>query len=93
MALVEPEHFTDTECTRIYIAGRLGEAKKVEQTLTDSGIDYFVEIERFERKILGLIRREYDGVAFYVPAGQAGPCRQLLRTAHLTSGLEDEEDE
>ena len=90
MALVEPDHFAGVECVRVYIAGHLSEAQKVEQTLTDSRIDYFVEIERFQRMLLGFIRREYDGVAFYVAASQAASSRQLLRAARLTSGLEDD---
>ena len=89
MALVEADHFADQVCVRVYIAGRLAEAKRVEQTLSDAGADYFVDIERFERRLLGLIRREYDGVAFYVPAERAAVIRDLLRRAELTTGLEE----
>jgi hypothetical protein len=93
MALVEAEQLGGRECVRVYIAGRLSEAQRVEQALSDQGIDYYVEIERFERKILGLIRREYDGAAFYVTAGRAAASRELLRAARLTAGLEDEDDD
>jgi hypothetical protein len=91
VALVEADQFADRECARIYIAGRLREARNVEQTLTNQGIDYFVEIERYERLLFGLIRREYDGVAFYVPSEVAASCRALLRVARLTAGLETDE--
>jgi hypothetical protein len=88
MALVEPDHFVDTECVRVYIAGRLGEAKRVEHALTDGGIDYFVAIETFERLLFGVIRREYEGVAFYVPIDRAVLSRDFLRRAKLIAGLE-----
>ena len=89
MALLASDDFEGQECVRVYIAGRLEEAKRVEQALTDAGIDYFVEIERFERRLLGVVRREYEGAAFYVPLDRSAATRLLLRNARLTSGLEE----
>ena len=90
MALVDPERLESQPCVRVYIAGRLREARTVEDTLTACGVDYVVEIERFERRLLGFIRREYDGVAFHVAAVDADRARQALREGRLTAGLEDD---
>lgn len=89
MALVDEEQLAGRDCARIYIAGRLAEARRVERILTDRGVDYYVAMERFERRLLGVIRREYTGVAFYVPNASVGACRDWLREAGLTAGLED----
>jgi hypothetical protein len=90
MALVDQEQLADHDCVRVYIAGRLREARRVEQVLTDHGVDYYVEMERFERRLFGVIRREYTGVAFYVPATSADACRARLRDAGLRAGLEED---
>ena len=42
MAMVDPEEFADKEVAMVYIAGRLGEGKRVEQILCENAIDYFV---------------------------------------------------
>jgi hypothetical protein len=90
MALIDSDLLEPHEPVRVYIAGRLREAKTVEQVLTAAGLDYAVEIERYERRLLGLIRREYDGVAFHVAAADAERARQVLSANRLTAGLEDE---
>lgn len=87
MALVDADTFGDVECARIYMAGRLREAQRVEQALTDGGVDYFVEIEKFRKNLLGVIPREYDGAAFYVAAERAESSRRLLVSAGLRSGI------
>jgi hypothetical protein len=92
MPLIDPEEFGDIPCARIYIAGRLREARHVERVLTDAGVDYFVEIEKFRKNLLGVIPREYNGVAFYVAAEQAASCRQLLVAARLRTGLTEDEE-
>ena len=73
------------------MAGRLGEAKRVEQTLSDNGIDYVVVREPYETYLLGVLPVQYEGVAFYVRSGQAGFCRRVLREGGLKSGLVEEE--
>jgi hypothetical protein len=94
MPLIHPDEFGDVPCARIYIAGRLREAQHVERVLSEAGIDYFVEIEKFRKYLLGVIPREYNGVAFYVAAEAAERSRQVLAGARLRTGLtEDDEDE
>ncbi len=87
MALVDPQAFVDKEVAPVYIAGRPGEAKRVERILSDNGIDYVVDIEPFETHLLGVLPVEYEGVKFSVLSGQAGFCRRVLRDAGLRAGL------
>ena len=91
MAMVDPEFFADKEIARVYIAGRLGEAKGVEQALSENGVDYFVESETFETNLLGVLPTRYDGVALYVLSGQASFCRRILGEAGLKDGLVEKE--
>jgi hypothetical protein len=92
MALVDPDELDGEACSRVYIAGRLREAKHVERVLSAGGIDYFVEIEKFRKHLLGVIPREYDGVAFYVAAAHAGTGRGLLAAAGLRAGLVEDDE-
>lgn len=91
MALVDPERFAQKEIARVYIAGRLREAREVERVLTERGIDYAIEIEPFHTRLLGIFHREYDGVAFYVLSADGEASRSALREARLTEGLVEED--
>jgi len=87
MALVDPATFDGKAVTLIYIAGRLREGKHVEQVLSDHAIDYAVDAEPFERRVLGILPIEYEGVGFYVLTHQADLCRCILREAGVVQGL------
>lgn len=91
MALVDPATFDDKEVTVVYIAGRLSEGKRVEQVLSENAIDYAVDAEPFESRVLGILPVQYEGVGFYVFSGQADSCRRLLREAGLVQGLVEDE--
>ena len=91
MALVDPATFDDKEVALIYVAGRLSEGKRVEQVLSDNAIDYAVDFERFESRVLGILPVEYEGVGFYVLSAQADFCRRVLREAGLVQGLVEED--
>ena len=93
MAKLDIESFEDKELSRIYIADRLPEAKHVEATLSDHGVDYAVQVEPFYKVVLGVLRIESPGAAFYVLSGQAPFARHALLTAGLKAGLVDEEDD
>ena len=88
MAKVDIEAFRDQETTRIYIAGRLSEAKQVENTLTQNGIDYAVEIEPYVRLILGIVPRKYSGAGFYVLSERAAVAKRVLLAAGFEEGIE-----
>ena len=91
MALVDPATFDDKEIAMVYIAGRLSEGKQVEQVLSDHAIDYAVDNERFESRLLGILPVEYEGVGFYVLSEQADFSRRVLREAGVVQGLVEED--
>jgi hypothetical protein len=91
MALVDPATFDDKEVAMVYIAGRLSEGRRVEQVLSDNAIDYAVDFEPFEGRVLGILPVEYEGVGFYVFSGQADFCRRVLREAGLVQGLVEQD--
>ncbi len=70
MALVDPATFDDKAVAMVYIAGRLREGKQVEQVLSDNAIDYAVDAEPFESRVLGILPVTYEGVGFYVLLGR-----------------------
>lgn len=83
MAHVEPEDLQDLE--RIFIARTLRQARKVEDLLTEAGIDYVVKVEPYGRSLLfGTIRH---GAAFYVAAAQATDGRDRLIRAGFGTGV------
>ncbi len=91
MALVDPTAFDGKPVTLVYIAGRLSEAKHVEEVLSANGVDYAVDIEPFQSRLLGILPVEYEGVGFYVLPPQAELCRRVLREAKLLQGLVEED--
>jgi hypothetical protein len=83
MARIEPDALDDPE--RIYIAGTLRTALRIEDWLTMAGVDYAVQVEPYGRSLLfGTLRM---GAAFYVRSGQAAYCREQLMTAGLGGGV------
>ncbi len=60
----EAEFFGDAELDLIYMARRLRDALKLEQLLSDAGIDYAVETGTYTGGLL--IKRELAGAFFYV---------------------------
>jgi hypothetical protein len=92
MALIDAAELDGKEVARVYIAGRLAEAKRVEQVLSENGIDYALDAEVFRTNLLGFLPSEYEGVAFYVLSGQASRCRQILHGAGLTAGLVEDDE-
>ena len=88
MAQIEAEDLSDPE--RIYIAGTLGLAKRVEEWLTMAGVEYAVKVEPFGRSLLfGSVRM---GAAFYVTSAQASYCREQLTAGGLGGGVVDTPD-
>jgi hypothetical protein len=87
MVLVDPDELGSDDVARIYIAGRIPEAREVERVLSENGVDYFVEIEPFRKLLLGFLPTEYKGVAFYVTAPNAELSVRVLHEAGLIEGL------
>jgi hypothetical protein len=91
MGRVDFDQWEGKEVTRVYIAGRLAEARDVEKTLTDHGIDYAVDLEPFRLMVLGIFPSEHTGVGFYVLSGQAHFSKRALLDAGLRDGMEEDE--
>jgi hypothetical protein len=70
------EFFDDREVSLIHIAGTLRGALRLEQLLTEQGIDYAVETDRYVSGFF--FATEKTGAFFYVLEGQAEYCRALL---------------
>ncbi len=78
MGAVALDSFAGCEVERIFIARKVSEAKRVEEILTASGIEYAVELEPFKWVYFGLFPVQYTGAAFYVLSGQSQFCKELL---------------
>ena len=92
MARVDLDAWDGREVERVYLAGRLAEARQVEATLSGHGIDYAVDLEPFRTFVLGIFPSEHTGVGFYVLSGQAGFSKRALLDAGLRAGIEEDDD-
>ena len=72
----EPEHFGDEELDLLYIARKLKEALSVEKVLTEAGLDYLVETDKYKGGII--FSSERVGAFFYVDPKNAGAARETL---------------
>ena len=87
MARIEPDALQDP--IDIYLASSLREARDVENLLTSRGVNYVVQVEPLGRSTLFGSTRH--GAAFFVSAGQASYCRELLAGSGFSRGLSDED--
>jgi vacuolar-type H+-ATPase subunit E/Vma4 len=71
-----PEHFGDQELALIYIAKRLTEALRLENLLTESGLDYLVEPDKYSGGII--FQSERVGAFFYVAPGDENSAKDTL---------------
>ena len=72
----DPEFFGDIDLALVYIAKRLKEALKVEETLDAGGLDYLVEADRYSGGLI--FRSERVGAFFYVVPEKEGVAREVL---------------
>jgi vacuolar-type H+-ATPase subunit E/Vma4 len=70
------EHFGDQELALIYIAKRLAEALRLENVLTEAGLDYLVEPDKYSGGII--FQSERVGAFFYVAPGDEGAAKGTL---------------
>lgn len=66
----------EQELELVYMSRRLQEALKIEQILTDAGIDYLVETGTYVGGLF--IKRDLTGAFFYVAANDVARTRELL---------------
>ena len=76
--LREPDFFEDRELSLIYVAKKLREALALEKLLTDSGVDYLVEPDRYSGGII--FRTERIGAFFYVAPEDEAAAREHMRS-------------
>jgi hypothetical protein len=72
----EPDFFGEAELDLIYMARRLRDALKLEDFLTDGGIDYLVETGNYTGGFL--FKRELTGAFFYVLPADAEKARAVV---------------
>ena len=75
--LREPDYFEDRQLSLIYVAKKLKEALALEKLLTDSGLDYLVEPDRYSGGII--FRSERIGAFFYVAPEDEEKARTAMR--------------
>jgi hypothetical protein len=83
----DPEFFGDRELELLFIAKRLKDALRLEDALTNSGIDYAVETETYHGGII--FRSERIGAFFYVDPESMQPARGVLGQVGLQPYSED----
>lgn len=71
------DQFAEQELLLLYIAKKLREAKKLEELLTQAGIDYLVECDTYRGGIIFVSERV--GAFFYVTDDAAEAARAVLR--------------
>ena len=70
------EHFGDQELALIYIAKRLTEALRLENVLTEAGLDYVVEPDKYLGGII--FQSERVGAFFYLASADEGAAKDTL---------------
>ena len=73
----EPDFFADdSELALIYVAKKLKEALRLEEVLTQAGVDYLVEPDKYSGGLI--FRSERVGAFFYVAPADAPAARETL---------------
>lgn len=75
--LRDADFFEDRELSLIYVAKKLKEALALEKLLTDSGLDYLVEPDRYSGGII--FRTERVGAFFYVTPDDELAARAIMQ--------------
>jgi hypothetical protein len=73
----DAEFFEDREMDLIYIAKKLKEALRLESMLTESGVEYAVETDKYSGGVL--FRSERVGAFFYVLPESLEQAHELMR--------------
>jgi hypothetical protein len=74
--LRDPSFFDDRELELIYVAKRLKEALRLESALTDNGVEYTVEPDKYSGGVI--FRSERVGAFFYVLPETAEHAREVM---------------
>lgn len=80
----EPEYFGEQDLRLIYVARKLKHALRLEELLTDAGLDYLVESDQYA--VGTIFRRLRVGAFFYVAPDDEGTAREVLRRGGFRTG-------
>jgi hypothetical protein len=72
----EPDFFEDRDMDLVYIAKKLREALRLEAALTESGVEYAVEPDKYTGGVL--FRTERVGAFFYVLPEAVEQTREVM---------------
>ena len=72
----DPDFFGEGELILVYIAKKLEEALRLEKILTDAGLDYLVEPDKYSGGII--FRSERVGAFFYVAPELDAAARDVM---------------
>lgn len=72
----EPDFFGEQELPLVYVAKRLKEALRLEKVLSDAGVDYLVEPDKYSGGVI--FHSERIGAFFYVAPEQEGAVRDVM---------------
>ena len=90
---MDDDVLADAEPALVFIACNVSEARRAEELLTASGVDYALSFETFVRSgpLASLFgASENVGVGLSVAPDRAAACRDLLHRHGLRSGIVDE---
>ena len=74
----DPDYFGEQELNLIYVAKKLKEALSLETLLTDAGIDYLVEPDKYSGGVI--FRSERVGAFFYVAPENDQAARSVMQS-------------
>jgi hypothetical protein len=78
----EPEHFGEQPLTLLFVAQKLKHAIRLEELLTEAGLDYLVESDEYT--VGAIFRRVRVGAFFYVAPNNDSAAREVLRRGGFT---------
>ena len=73
----DPDYFGEQELNLLYVAKKLKEALSLEKLLTDAGVDYLVEPDKYSGGVI--FRSERVGAFFYVAPENDGAARSVMQ--------------
>ena len=75
----DPDYFGEQELNLLYVAKKLKEALSLEKVLTDAGVDYLVEPDKYAGGVI--FRSERIGAFFYVAPENEPAAHNVMRPA------------
>ena len=78
----DPDFFGEQELNLLYVARKLKEALSLEKLLTDAGVDYLVEPDKYSGGVI--FRSERVGAFFYVLPDSLEGAREVMARNRFT---------